>query len=115
MTTMIKSPKNQTLQSRIDRVEKSIGNLQNAKNPAQREAAEKFLTMRMTEMDHESKELEAWLHEADEYINTEMPQINADAGHEHNREWVRKLGEYQAMRDAVDAAWEALMAGMEAA
>lgn len=41
--------------------------------------------------------------------------MSADAGHEHNREWVRKLKEYQDISNALQAAWDALMASKEAA
>lgn len=104
-----------TLQSRIDRLAKSTSNVQNAKNPAQREAAEKFLIMRANELDREREEIEVWLHEADAYATKHMPEISADEAHENNRMWVRKLHEYQNLCDALNAAWEALMASKEAA
>ena len=112
--TATKSPK-QSLQSRIDRLAKSTSNVVNAKNAAQREAAEKFLVMRAQELDRERKEREEWLHEADEYARKHMPEISTDAAHENNRMWVRKMNEYTAMCDALNAAWRALMASKEAA
>lgn len=103
------------LQKQIDRLAKSTSNVQNARNPAQREAAEKFLVQRAQELDRERKEIEAWLHEADTWINARKPEINADEGHEHNREWTDRLHEYQSLCDALNAAWEALMTSKERA
>ena len=104
-----------TLQSRIDRLAKSTRNVVNAKNPAQREAAEKFLVQRANELDRERKEIEEWLHEADAYATKHMPEISADEAHENNRMWVRKLKEYQSLCGALNAAWDALMTSREAA
>lgn len=103
------------IQQQIDRLTRSTSNVVNARNPAQREAAEKFLITRANELDRERREREEWLEEADTWIERKMPQINADAGHEHNREWVRKLHEYQDISNALQAAWDALMASKEAA
>lgn len=104
-----------TLQSQIDRLVKTTNNLVNAKNSAQREAAEKFLIARANELDDMRKEQEVWLHEADAYATKHMPEISADQAHENNRMWVRKLHEYQSLCDALSAAWEALMTSKEAA
>ena len=100
-------------QQQIDRLAKSTQNVVNAKNPTQREAAKKFLIMRANELDHERRELEEWLYTADEWVNEHMPEINADAGHEHNIEWIDQLNTYQAISDALRTAWDALMASKE--
>lgn len=116
MTTIAATQgKKPTLQSRIDRLAKSTSNVQNARNAAQREAAERFLVMRAQELDQERKDCEAWLHEADDWARKHTPEIDADAAHENNRMWVRKLHEYQDMSNALQAAWDTLMASKEAA
>lgn len=102
-------------QQQIDRLAKSTKNVVNAKNPAQIQAAKKFLIMRAQELDQERRGREAWLHEADTWVNEHMPEINADAGHEHNQEWLERLNEYQDIEDALKLAWDVLMTSKEAA
>lgn len=102
-------------QQQIDRLAKSTQNVVNAKNATQHEAAKKFLIMRVQELDQERREREAWLHEADTWVNEHMPEINADAGHEHNQEWLEQLNEYQDISNALKLAWDALMSSMEKA
>lgn len=102
-------------QQQIDRLAKSTQNVVNAKNPAQREAAEKFLVMRAQELDTEKRKRVEWLHEADTWVNEHKPEINADADHEHNQEWLERLNEYQDIEDALKLAWDALMASKGAA
>ena len=103
------------IQQQIDRLAKSTSNVQNAKNPAQREAAEKFLVKRAQELDREKRERVEWLHTADAWVNEHKPEINADADHEHNQEWLERLNEYQDIEDALKLAWDALMTSREAA
>lgn len=104
-----------TLQQRIDRLAKSAANVVNAKNPAQRSAAQTFLIQRAQELVAERDELEAWLHEADEFISTETPEINADPDAEYNRHWIGRLHDYEAICTALNDAWGAYMETMEAA
>lgn len=99
----------------IEQLNKSARNVSNAKNPAQREAAGKFLVQRANDLDAEKREIEAWLHEADEYLNTKMPHIAADESHEHNREWVRTLRDYETISRSLNDAWDAYKGTWEAA
>ncbi len=103
-----------TPESRIARLQKSTQNVLNARNPAQREAAQTFLSMRAQELVAERDTLAAWLDEADSYIADRMPEINTDPEHEYNAEWLAQLALYQQMCDALQHAWH-VFTGQEAA
>ena len=105
----------ETTRNRIAQLNKSATNLQNARNQAQRAAHSRFLVQRGKELSAAQRSLAAWLAEADDYINTHCPEINADPDAEYNREWIRKLHEYQDISNALQAAWDALMASKERA
>ena len=106
---------NPQLQQRIDRLAKSTQNVVNARNAAQRSAAEKFLVQRAHELTTERDQLRSWLQEADDYINSEMPGINHDPDDEYNREWIERLNDYTAICTALDNAWNAYMGTKEQA
>lgn len=106
---------NEITHKKIEQLNKSVANLANARNATQQEAAIKFLTQRAQPLNAERKELATWLQEADQYIAANSPEINADAGHEYNVQWIEKLREYEAISNALDSAWSAYMGTMEAA
>lgn len=103
------------LKSMTDALAKSSRNVAAAKNAAQREAAERFLVDRSQALEDEQARLAKWLHDADTYINRNMPEINSDASNEYNQEWLENLQDYQDISKALSSAWDAFMNAREAA
>lgn len=103
------------LTTRITRLQKSTQNVLNARNSAQREAAQKFLVERARELNADCRELANWLEEADAWMNQKHPELAADARHEFNAEWLARLAEYKTAQQALDDAWAAYMQRLERA
>ena len=103
------------LRLKIERLKKSTQNVLSAKNEAQRDAAERFMSERAQEIEDEQASIAGWLADADAYINSTMPDINGDADHEYNREWLERLNDYQVIGDTLNAAWAAFEGRREAA
>ena len=106
---------NESLQAKVKRLKKSSQNVASATNDAQRKAAEKFLIQRACELVEARKDLEQWLHTADDYLNENMPEIAADEDNGYNQEWLENLNDYQTVSTALSDSWDAYMSALEAA
>lgn len=101
------------LQTMIARLQRSTQNVNNATNPAQLEAAQTFLVERGREVNAECRKIAAWLETADQWMNTNHPELNANAKHEYNAQWLARLAEYENAQQALDDAWNAYMGRLE--
>ena len=100
---------NDVLQQRIKNLEKSVQNMVNAKNDAQRKAAIKFMTGRAKELEAEQARMAQWLHDADQYIESNRPEINDDPSNGYNQEWLENLNDYQQVSKALQKAMDAYL------
>ena len=103
------------LPTMIARLQRSTQNVNNATNPAQMEAAQTFLVERGREVNAECKKLADWLETADRWMNDKHPELNANAKHEYNAQWLSRLAEYENAQQALDDAWAAYMQRLEKA
>ena len=104
---------NADLQTMIARLQRSTQNVNNATNPAQLEAAQTFLVERGREVNAECRKIADWLETADRWMNDKHPELNANAKHEYNAQWLARLAEYENAQRALDDAWGAYMSRME--